>query len=890
VEEAHEGRNIDESRFSSNTRRRRRGPWLRALAGTCLAVALTGGPVLATGGVAAGAPARILAHAPNGPSSPQSARAAAPRFCLTAVAGDSQVQLRWFPSAPGEDLAIHYATVQDVKAGQVSVTTSALVDKLKNGFTYEFWLADGEDPAAVSNMVLVIPSAKPTVPTWFCLAAVAGDTQVHLKWFPAAPGDGFTIYGGTEPDSNTAVRIRGATGTSALVDELPDGSALVNGTTYSFWLVGQDVGPQAADDTRLNLVSNMASATPAAKPGAPAGLTATPGDSQVTLSWAAPASDGGAPVSGYDVYRGTSPGGETGAPVGGSPVSATSTTVTGLANGTTYYFNVAAVNGAGEGPASAEVSAVPVTRPDPPTGLTATPGDSQVTLSWAAPASDGGAPVSGYDVYRGTSPGGETGAPVGGSPVSATSTIVTGLDNGTTYYFTVAAVNGVGEGPVSAEVSATPAATPGAPIRLTATAGNAQVTLSWTAPASDGGLPVTGYHLYAGTTADFSGQSSIVTVTGTVVTVTGLANGTTYYFKVAAVSRAGEGPGTVAEAVPLTTPGAPAALTATPGDSQATLSWAAPASDGGAPISEYIIYQGTSPGGETGAPVSGSPVTATSTTVTGLVNGTTYYFKVAAVNAAGQSPLSAEASAASLSITVSSPSPSGTATQSSATTPSSTGSESASTPAPEFAAPTGLTATAGNTQVHLSWAAPPPDGGPPVSDYVIYYATTPRMQPVKSLGPTRATDGSVTGLVNGTVYYFKLTAVNAAGNESPASTEVSAEPTGPVLGVTVSLNSPTVPNHLIALLTAVAALAAAAVFTLIARRRRRLRSRDPDSSARGRARSGQQMAAPSDVRAEPDAARPDMVSVRDTGREPTQTVRLEPHPGAATTTIKEGRP
>ena len=110
---------------------------------------------------------------------------------------------------------------------------------------------------------------------------------------------------------------------------------------------------------------------------------------------------------------------------------------------------------------------------------------------------------------------------------------------------------------------------------------------------------------------------------------------------------------------------------------------------------------------------------------------------------------------------------------------------------------------------------------------MVYYATTPRMQPVKSLGPTRATDGSVTGLVNGTVYYFKVTAVNAAGNESSASTEVSAEPTRPVLGVTVSLNSPTVPNHLIALLTAVAALAAAAVFTLIARRRRRLRPRDP---------------------------------------------------------------
>jgi titin len=804
VEEAHEGRTIDESRFSSDTRRRRRGSWLRALAGTCLAVALTGGPALATGGpalatggVAAGVPARILAQVPNSPSSPRSARAAAPRFCLTAVARDRQVQLRWFPSAPGEDLAIHYGTPQDVKAGKVSVTTSALVDNLENNITYEFWLTDGEDPTAVSKIVLATPSAGPSVPTWFCLSAVAGDMQVQLKWFPAAPGDGLAIYGSTEPDPNTAVRIRAVTGASAPVDNLPGGTALVNGTTYNFWLVGEVVGPQAADDTPLNLVSNMASATPAGKPGGP-------------------------------------------------------------------------------------------------TRLTATPGDSQVTLSWAAPASDGGARISGYDVYRGTSPGGETGAPVGGSPVTATSTTVPGLVNGTTYYFTVAAVNGVGEGTASAEVSAVPAAMPGAPVRLTAAAGNAQVTLSWTAPASDGGLPVTGYHLYAGTTADFSGQSSIATLTGTVVTVTGLANGTTYYFKVAAVSRAGEGPGTVAEAVPLTTPGAPAGLTATPGDSQATLSWAAPASDGGAPISEYIVYQGTSPGGETSAPVSGSPVTATSTTVTGLLKGTTYYFEVVAVNAAGQSPLSAEASAALPPIPPSSPSSSGPVTPSgpasSATTPSSTGSESASAPAPAFAPPTGLTATAGNTQVDLSWVPPPPDGGPPVSGYKVYYATAPGVQPGTALRYTQATAGSVAPLVNGTVYYFRVTAVNAAGNESPASTEVSAEPTGPASGVNVSLNSPTVPNHLIALLAAVAALAVGGALTLITRRRRRLHSRDPDSRARGRARSGQQTAVPPDVRAVPDTARPDMVGVRDTGAEPTQTVRLEPHPGATTTTIKEGRP
>jgi len=106
----------------------------------------------------------------------------------------------------------------------------------------------------------------------------------------------------------------------------------------------------------------------------------------------------------------------------------------------------------------------------------------------------------------------------------------------------------------------------------------------------------------------------------------------------------------------------------------------------------------------------------------------------------------------------------------------------------------------------------------------------------------------------------------------------------------VSLTSPTAPKQLIALLAAVAAVAASGAFTLIARRRRRFRSRDLDRSARGGARSGQQMAVASDIRAVPNTGRPDVVGVRDTGREPTHTIRFEPDPGVATTTIKEGRP
>ena len=259
----------------------------------------------------------------------------------------------------------------------------------------------------------------------------------------------------------------------------------------------------------------------------------------MTLSWAAPASDGGSPVSGYNVYQGTSAGGETGTPVNSSPVTATSYTVTGLVNGTTYYFKVTAVNQVGEGP-GAEAKTVPVTVPEAPAGLAAVAGNGQVTLSWAAPASDGGSPVTGYDLYVGTTADFNGTTPL--TKVAGTAVTVTGLVNGTTYYFKVTAVNQVGEGP-GAEAKTVPVTVPEAPAGLAAVAGNGQVTLSWAAPASDGGSPVTGYDLYVGTTADFNGTTPLTKVAGTAVTVTGLVNGTTYYFKVTAVNQVGEGPG-----------------------------------------------------------------------------------------------------------------------------------------------------------------------------------------------------------------------------------------------------------------------------------------------------------------------------------------------------------
>ncbi|TLZ81258.1 MAG: fibronectin type III domain-containing protein, partial [Methanobacteriota archaeon] len=195
-------------------------------------------------------------------------------------------------------------------------------------------------------------------------------------------------------------------------------------------------------------------------PGAPQGLVATAGDATVTLTWSAPSSNGGSPITNYRIYRGTSSNGETLKATIGNVLTYADTTVT---NGVTYYYQVSAVNNVGEGPRSNEASATPTapaTPPGAPQGLGATAGDATVTLAWSAPSSNGGSPITNYRIYRGTASGGETLKATIGNVLTYSDTSVT---NGVTYYYQVSAVNAAGEGPRSNEASATPSPPPPPP-------------------------------------------------------------------------------------------------------------------------------------------------------------------------------------------------------------------------------------------------------------------------------------------------------------------------------------------------------------------------------------------------------------------------------------------
>ena len=168
------------------------------------------------------------------------------------------------------------------------------------------------------------------------------------------------------------------------------------------------------------------------------------------------------------------------------------------------------------------------TVPGAPTIGAATAGNAQATVSFTAPASNGGSVITGYTVT--SSPGNLTASGTA-SPIT-----VTGLTNGTAYTFTVTATNAIGTGPASAvSNSVTPATVPGAPTVGTATAGNAHATVSFTAPADNGGSAITGY------TVTSSPDNLTASGTASPITITGLTNGTAYTFTVTATNAVGSG-------------------------------------------------------------------------------------------------------------------------------------------------------------------------------------------------------------------------------------------------------------------------------------------------------------------------------------------------------------
>lgn len=482
---------------------------------------------------------------------------------------------------------------------------------------------------------------------------------------------------------------------------------------------------------------------PGSVPTAPTGVTATGGSNQVSISWSAVGN-----ATSYNLYWSTTSGVTT---ANGTKVAGVTSPYlqTGLSDGTAYYYIVTAVNNAGESVPSSESSATTNATPPPPppptvtaapTGVMAAGGTQQVTISWSA--------VSGavsYNLYWSTTPGVTVanGTKIAGAVSPA---VQIGLSDSTTYYYIVTAMNNVGESAPSVQVAATtltpaPAPTaPSAPTGVTAVGGSKQVSISWSAVSG-----ATSYNLYRSTTSGVtpSNGTRISGVTSPYVN-TGLSDGTAYYYVVTAVNSVGESAAS-SEASATTNPppptvtAAPTGVTATGGAQQVSVSWSSVTG-----ALSYNLYWSTTSGVTV---ANGTEIAGASSPYvqTGLADSTTYYYIVTAVNIAGESPASAQASATTAA------------------------------PAPTIpAAPAGVTATGGTKQVSISW-----NGVGNATSYNLYWSITSGVTPANGTKVTGASSPYVqTGLADGASYYYIVTALNSAG-ESAASAQATATTTTP---------------------------------------------------------------------------------------------------------------
>jgi hypothetical protein len=441
------------------------------------------------------------------------------RSALTGTAWDQFIGSPYSLEATG--VTIRYS--EDAYIGSGYTGESYMVDSVANGTTsgVNFWDSPFQQGTTFADaaggftftittvngagaIVTVGDTQAPTVPLSVAATGLpAGGAEVD--WQAATDNLGLAHYR-IYRDGSQIGEVSAATLTYT---DPPAGFGGVH--TYAVAAVDTAglVGPQASD-----------SATLVSPPTAPLSVTATAGNAAALVSWSAPAQ--GAPITGYTVT--SSPGGFTCTTTG-----ATSCIVSGLTNGQTYTFTVTATNNVGTGPASSDSNQVtPLTVPGRPTGVSGTAGDTTVAVTWTAPADSGSSSINHYAVT--SSPEGRT-CTTSGS-IGCT---VTGLTNGVTYTFTVAATNTLGAGlPSVPSAGVKPRTRPDAPVSVVALASNLSALVSWGAPPFDGGSAVTSWDVVStpdGKTCHSVGPRSC--------TVLGLTNRVNYTFKVTATNVAG---------------------------------------------------------------------------------------------------------------------------------------------------------------------------------------------------------------------------------------------------------------------------------------------------------------------------------------------------------------
>ncbi|MEO5744867.1 MAG: fibronectin type III domain-containing protein, partial [Terracoccus sp.] len=662
---------------------------------------------------------------------------------VTGIAGNTSVALAW--TVPGEvgqdaisDYIVQYAlastpTDWTTFDDGVSTDTSATVTDLSNGTGYVFQIipvnAVGNGTASASTGTIT-PSGPPAAPV---IDAITGHDGGLSVAFSAGASDS-TILNYQYQLDGTGPWI--STGSTVSPLEI---TGLTNGDEHAVQI-------RAVSAIDNSVPSNSGNGTPQSSPGAPTITSVSTGAGAATVSFI-PGYSGGGTITDYEYQLGegtwTSGGTTT------SPLS-----ITGLADGTAYTVAIRARNSAGSGSAS-QLSGF--STPDVPGApdVAITRGDTTLSIAYT-PGSPGGSTITGYQY---TVDGGSSWT----TATTASPIVVGALANGTTYQVSVRALNAIGDGNASTPQDATPATVPSAPgiVGHTVAGSDSQLSAGFTAPASDGGSPITGYEYStdAGATwrlRDDRGALSSPLVISTLSSdgTTTLVNGTTYSVELRAVNAVGSGLASDLETgIAGTVPASPAITTIVAGSGSLQVG-ITPGANGGAQITLYEYRLDS--GGWTSTGTLGNTFT-----ITGLTNGTPYQVRVRATNSWGIGADSAPLSGSPRS-----------------------------TPAQ----PTITTVIRGDRSLGVT-VADADDGGSAITawQYSTDGGTTWRSAGTATspLTITRLSADGTTQIINGTSYPITVRAVNAAG-ASVASATTSVGPSAVPGAPTVEL---TAQNH-----------------------------------------------------------------------------------------------
>jgi hypothetical protein len=613
------------------------------------------------------------------------------------TASDGLLTMRWPAVEEAEKYAMYISTSQKPPASPqktVSVTTT-IVDSLINKTVYYVWIkainkTEYSDFSPRGRGIPWPANEVPAVPERPVI--ISGITQLTVNWEETGGASSYEVYINTTPSvpSESAVT---SDKTSAAINNLE------NDIIYYIWV-------RAVNNVGKSGYSPVEAGTPripTVAPAAPASPVLIAGSRELSVSWQAVEL-----ASAYEVWFGTNDN-STQAQKFGSDITGgiTEIIITGLNNEQTYYVWMKAKNFVGTSGFSPPVNARPsafATLPETPEMPAVIPGSGELSVSWQT--------VEGallYELWIGTTDD-PADAQKYGTDISGTSTTLTELVNGTTYYIWLRAKNTNGTGDFSTVASGIPSsfnAKPLAPSSVpSVSAGNAQLVVNWL--AVEGAIS---YGIFAGTTSDQTSATKRGNVFSPSGTITGLTNGTTYYVWIKAENNVGISDfGPMASGKPIANMGA---ITLVSGNGQLTASWSAVAG-----ANEYEVYHSTN----TTIPANpAQTVTTTTATISGLINGLTYYVWVKGRNTTGAGSASVVVSAKPL------------------------GTPGAPTVSPAY------------KQLLVTWTTVPG-----ADEYEVYYGTG--TVPTTLATTTTGTTATITGLTNGTtVYYVRLRAKNANG-------------------------------------------------------------------------------------------------------------------------------